>query len=93
MTDKIAGSRRRAAVALAAYREAHDAERIADPDDQAAIRDLIVDLLHLNAGRSGQPEHNRYIAAQSVTRVALDEFEHESDPANAHEHVYERFAR
>ena len=31
--------------------------------------------------------HNRYIVAQSRTRVALDTFEYESDPANADEEV------
>jgi hypothetical protein len=93
MTEKIERARRNAQRALDAYQ----ATPGADPDPLAAVGDLITDLMHLadELGRNATPsdvgydftDPSRETAGAYCHRIAADHHQHESDPANAHEHV------
>lgn len=81
MHEKIERSRANAQRALDAYRESG----AVDPDDQAAIGDLIADLLHLaDYVEVDGPVRD---SADLIAFRAIDEYAHEVNPANANDHV------
>lgn len=91
MAEKNERSRAHARAALEAYRAAHTpaadgSPRTADPDDLAAIGDLIADLLHLaDELDPGDGMHTFGGANSQLAYTALTAYEHEADPANANE--------
>lgn len=102
MREKNERSRTHAAAALTAYRAAHVEPgpegwrvSIADPDDVAAIGDLIADLLHLadvkiaeaNAEEGTEVAWDGAISASGVAERAIEHYDHERDPANAEREV------
>lgn len=80
MAEKVERSRAHALVALDAYRSTGNH----DPDDLAAIGDLIADLLHLAAAEPRDLDGG-WITPEGLVERALSNYDHESDPRNAEE--------
>lgn len=91
MAEKVERSKKHAAAALAAYRESYDEQGAPDPDDVAAIGDLIADLCHLAADRMQAAEAEEgcevawdgAVSVHGLVLTQLDHFDYERDPANA----------